>query len=402
MGEEEVRLGRPFSRGPRPVLLLLLFLLPQSSGAIDLFVRSPRPGQVAIGYVEVETEVLSAAAIAAVEIRVDGETLARLEEPPFEVVLDVGEENRSHTFEITATDIHGESVTRTVVTSAIAVQMELDLDLQQLFVTVTRDEQRVLDLEQDTFEIFDDGERQALVTFERGDVPLTAVLLIDSSHSMEGAALHTALAGARAFVEEMRELDEAKVIVFSDRLLASTPFTGDPGEVSAVMQNVQASGGTAIHDHLYLAFKELERRPGRRVIILLSDGIDVESILDMSDVEWKAGRLQSLLYWIRPSSAIEARGGFYSVWRDVKTSRRELEALASLVDSSGGRICRIAHTEQAAEAFRDILRELREQYVIGYYPSNNRNDGAWHDVRVLVRSPGVRVRTRGGYFDDRL
>ena len=79
-----------------------------------------------------------------------------------------------------------------------------------------------------------------------------------------------------------------------------------------------------------------------------------------------------------------------------------LEALASLVDSTGGRICRIARTEQAAEAFRHILRELREQYVIGYYPSNNRNDGAWHDVRVLVRAPGVRVRARGGYFDDQL
>ena len=396
-----MRLGKTLSRGPGPLLLLLL-LLPQSSGAIDLFVRSPRPGQIAIGNVVVETEVLSAAAVAAVEIRVDGETRARLEEPPFRVVLDVGEENRSHTFEITATDVRGESVTRTVVTSAIAVQMELELDLQQLFVTVTREERRVLDLEQDAFEIFDGGERQTPVTFERGDVPLTAVLLIDSSLSMEGAALHAALAGARAFVEGMRELDEAKVIVFSDRLLASTPLTGDPGEVSAVMESVRASGGTAIHDHLYLAFKELERRPGRRVVILLSDGIDVESVLDMSDVEWKAGRMQSLLYWIRPSSALDAHSGFYSVWRDVRTSRQELKTLASLVDSTGGRICRIARTEQAAEAFRDILRELREQYVIGYYPSNDRNDGAWHDVRVLVRAPGVRVRAGAGYFDDQL
>lgn len=384
------------------LLLLLPGLLPQSSGAIDLFVHSPRPGQVAIGSVEVETEVLSAAAIAAVEIRVDGETLARLEEPPFQIVLDVGEENRSHTFEITATDIHGESATRTVVTSAIAVQMKLDLELQQLFVTVTRDQRRMLDLEEDAFEVLDDGKRQTLVTFERGDVPLTAVLLIDSSLSMQGSALRAALGGARAFVEEMRELDEAKVIVFSDRLLASTPFTGDPDEVSAGMENIQASGGTAIHDHLYLAFKELERRPGRRVIILLSDGIDIESVLDMSAVEWKAGRMQSLLYWIRPSSAFEDLRGFYSAWRDLETSRQEIEALTSLVDSSGGRICRIAHTEQAADAFRDILRELREQYVIGYYPSNNRNDGAWHEVRVLVRSPGARVRARGGYVDDQL
>lgn len=385
----------------RRSVVLLLFLLPPPAGAIDLFVRAPRDGQVAIGNVEVDAEVLSAANVAAVEIRVDGETLVRLEEPPFRVLLDVGEENRSHTFEITAVDVRGESVTRTVVTRAIEVQMELDLELQQLFVTATRDGRRVLDLEEDAFEVLDDGARQTLVTFERGDVPLTAVLLIDSSLSMEGAALRAALAGARAFIEEMRELDEAKVIVFSDRLLASTPFTGDPGAVREVMGDVQASGGTAIHDHLYLAFKELERRPGRRVVILLSDGVDVESVLGMSDIEWKAGRMQSLLYWIRPSEH-ETLGGITSVWRDLKTSRQEIATLARLVEASGGRVCEIAQTEQAAEAFRDILRELREQYVVGYYPSNNRNDGAWHDVRVLVRSPGVRVRTRGGYFDDQL
>jgi len=199
----------------------------------------------------------------------------------------------------------------------------------------------------------------------------------------------------------MQELDRAKVIVFSDRILAATPFTGDPAVVGAGLEGVAAGGDTAIHDHLYVALKELEREQGRKVVILLSDGIDVESVLGMSDVEWKAGRMQSLLYWIRPGASADP-SGYRSIWRDEEGYRLELEGLERVVTSSGGRIRGIAGLDEAAEAFRDILRELRGQYVIGYYPKVDRDDGAWHEVEVRVRTPGVKVRARGGYFDDRL
>ncbi len=329
-------------------------------------------------------------------------TAGRLTEPPFRLLLDVGGENRPHVIEVTATDTAGESTTRAIVTGRIEVHEEVDLELQQLFVTVTRNDQRVLDLSSEDFEVLDDGRRQQMVTFERGDVPLTAVLLIDSSLSMEGEALAAALAGGRAFIENMLELDEAKMIVFSDRVKAATPFTGEEAVASSVMETVAASGDTAINDHLYLALKELDSRPGRQVIVLLSDGLDVESVLDMADVEWKAGRMQSLIYWIRPSSGADLGESYLSMWRNPEEHRREISALKRLVDASGGRVREIASFAQAAEAFREILQELREQYVLGYYPSINRNDGAWHEVRVRVKSPGHQVRARGGYYDDQL
>ena len=166
------------------------------------------------------------------------------------------------------------------------------------------------------------------------------------------------------------------------------------------MVAVEASGGTAINDHLYLALKGIDSQQGRQVVVLLSDGVDVESVLDMADVAWKSGRMQSLIYWIRPMGGTDLNQGFCSVWRDPKAHRREIEDLERVVLSSGGRIREIGHIDDAAVAFREILQELREQYVLGYYPSNNRNDGAWHTVKV--RSDGVRVRARGGYFDDQL
>jgi Ca-activated chloride channel family protein len=217
---------------------------------------------------------------------------------------------------------------------------------------------------------------------------------------MEGEALEAALAGARAFVDGMGPLDEAKLMVFSDRLLAATPFTSDGSEVAALMERIGSGGSTAINDHLYLALQELSSRQGRKVIVLLSDGLDVDSILSMEDVRWKAGRVQSVLYWIRPAGGADLEKRHASLWRDASEQRREIEALGQAVRESGGRQRAIERSAEAPEAFRDILLELRDQYVLGYYPTVNRDDGAWHRVEVRVDAPGVELRVRGGYYDD--
>jgi len=370
--------------------------------AIDVFVRQPLPSKAVFGEVVVEVEVLSARDVAAVEVHLDGELAGRLSAPPWRLVVDVGDENRAHVFDITATDVAGESASRRIETPALATGMQVDLELQQLYVTVTRGGQRVLDLPEEQFEILDDGEPQEIVTFESGDVPFSAVLLIDTSFSMRGEHLRASLAGVQAFLQDMRPLDLAKVVLFSDQTLITTPFTGDPQQVAAAVAAARADGGTAINDHLYLALKALESHQGRRVVILLSDGVDVESALHMADVRWKAGRSSALIYWIRPSAAALERFNYYSAWRNPDEHRQEIDALVQAVSDSGGRIHDIERLEDAPRAFREILAELREQYVFGYYPKENRNDGAWHEVRVRVRASGTRVRARGGYYDDRL
>lgn len=380
--------------------LLLAFAVP--AAAIDLFVRSPRSTDAIFGLVEVNVEVLATQPVVDIVVRLDGKEVARMVKPPYRVVFDAGDENRERVFEITARDVAGEEVTRRIVTRPVEVGYEIDLGLQQLYVTVTRDGSRVLDLERGMFEVTDDGAPQEIITFERGDVPLTAVLLVDASASMRGRELKAALSGASAFARDMRELDEAKLIAFSDRTLAETPFSSSASEITAAIDATVALGGTAINDHLYMALKELDRRQGRRVVILLSDGVDVESILRMDDVLWKAGRTQALVYWIRPGSQDDTENGVYSSWRDSAAHRREIAALQRLVEQSGGRVLSIASVEEAAAGFREVLAELREQYVLGYYPTRDLDDGAWHEVRVKAGAPGVRVRARGGYFDDQL
>ncbi len=239
------------------------------------------------------------------------------------------------------------------------------------------------------------------MTFEGGEVPLTAALLVDASLSMAGPRLVAAVKGAQAFVAGMLPLDEAMLMLFSDRLLHRTPCTGDPAVIAQALGAVEAHGGTALNDHLYAALERLERHQGRRVLILLSDGVDIESVLSIEDVLWKAERSQSAVYWIRlqeaGAPAVVAR---MSAWRGPEDHRRELAGLSRLVRRSGGRVVDLSRIEDAPTAFGEILAELREQYVLGYYPSVDLDDGSWHQVRVNVRGLGYRVRTREGYVDD--
>ncbi|MCP4660120.1 MAG: VWA domain-containing protein, partial [bacterium] len=276
-------------------------------------------------------------------------------------------------------------------------------------VTVTgRRGRRALELVRQDFEMLDQEIPQKIVTFARGDIPFTAVLLLDGSFSMKGERLETVLQGARRFVDDMKPLDEAKLIAFSDRPLRITPFVGDGESLAGALARTSATGGTAILDHLHMALMLLEARQGRRVVILLTDGWDPISVLTPSQVKRIARRSQALIYWVRlrrdePSAGnrLRERGRLIplSSWHTQETSLRIYKQLEGIVRASGGRIVPISKISEVEATFREILTELREQYALGYYPEPRRNDGSWRKVRVLLPGRELNVRTREGYVD---
>jgi Ca-activated chloride channel family protein len=280
----------------------------------------------------------------------------------------------------------------------IQVDAAIEVELVPLYVTATRNGARLDSLQRADFSLFDDGEPQEIITFERGDVPLTATLLLDVSESMQGLQLEGALAGARAFVDAMRPLDQAMLLLFSDRVRRATPFTGFPEILRAGLQGVSATGGTAVNDHLFLALELLEARRGRRVVVLLSDGLDSASVLPMRDVLATARRSSALVYWLR--LPLTAGRSFSTAWRSAAEHRTEIETLERTVTRSGGQIVPLGRTSEALAAFEAILEELRGQYVLGYYPTVDRDDGSWRRVRVRVDAPDVELRYRDGYLDD--
>ena len=375
-------------------------------GTDELMVMMTRPsaGKAVFGSVEISADILqdpqdaASDPVVAVDFFVDDRFVDRLSAPPWTTRHDVGERPVAHRFEVVATTKSGKTASAVLESRAVRVDLEIESALQQLYITVERRGERVEGLGRDDFRIFDDGEPQRTVTSEGGDVPMAALVLVDASDSMHGGRLKAATAGASAFVDGMHKLDQAQMLLFSDRILHQTPFTSFPEVLKAGLSGVEADGGTSLDDHLFIALERLESLQGRRVVILLSDGVDVSSLLRMEDVDRVARRSEALIYWIRPGGAAK-EGRIYTAWRDDDQHRRELELLERMVERSGGRIVDVKSVQEAEPAFEKILAELRRQYVVGYYPNRDLGDGAWHKVEVKVNGDGLHVRAREGYVD---
>ncbi|MEO8276476.1 MAG: VWA domain-containing protein [Thermoanaerobaculia bacterium] len=334
-----------------------------------------------------------------VEIWYNDVKAGTLAHAPWKLSVETGDENIERRFRVVVIDAAGGRTEVQSLLPPVHVDEEIDLPLQQLYITATVGGYPELGLKREDFSVLDQGKSQEIVTFEHGDVPLAAVLLIDSSLSMRGAPLRSALAGAKSFASGMAELDEAMLLLFSDRVVHHTAWSANPEQLLAGLTGAEARGGSAVNDHLFLSLELLEKRQGRRVVILLSDGVDVESLLSAAQVNEIAVRSQALIYWIRVSAdAFDLKQR--SAWRTVEEHSAEIRQLAATVDASGGRRIEIRRYEDAPSAFQQILTELRQQYVLGFYPNALRHDGSWHPIRINVESKGVQLRTREGYYDD--
>jgi VWFA-related protein len=382
-------------------LALLALALPGPAAATAFEIRflNPTPATSVFGPTEVTLTAVGAAPVR-MELFYNNRRIGALNQPPWKFTVDTGTENVERRFLAVAVSGAGDKSEVELVLPKLQVDEVLDLPLRQLYVTASSSDGRpALDLARDDFRILEGGDRQKLVTFERGEAPLAALLLIDSSLSMKGEPLTAAIEGARTFASGMLELDEAMALLFSDRVVASSPFTGSANQLVEALSNPQAGGGSAVNDALFLALQLLEERQGRRVVILLSDGVDVESLLPATEVLELARRSQAMVYWIRiDSEPYEMR--HRSPWRSVAEHTVERDALAEIVVSSGGRRIDIPRYEEASQAFAGILQELRQQYVLGYYPERQAHDGAWREIELKTARSGVDLRTRSGYYDD--
>lgn len=395
----------------RPLLVagwiaLVLLLLPAAAAAeeeIEVFLRLPKYGEALYGDVEVGADVYpEEVEIDRVEFYLDDRLVGIDQDRPFEQVLDAGQENVEHVFMVQVYAEDGRIARSSVPTPRTRTDEVVEIELQQLYVAVEDDGERVLDLPRGEFRIFDNGVEQEIVTFESGDVPFTAVILVDASESMRGGRLEVALEGARSFVGGFAELDQAKLILFADRLRHETPFTSFSSVLNLGLSGVRAGGGTALFDYLYLGVKRLEERQGRRVVVILSDGTDVESILPTEYVRWMVGQVQPVIYWIRlpgnrradPASGASER----SFWRSAEEHSGEIRRLEEMVEESGGRIEPIRRVEEAREAFRWILDDLRNQYVLGYFATDAESADGRHEVEVTLPVRRLDVRTRGSYL----
>ncbi len=383
-------------------IFLFLFLAALPARPFEVHILQPTPGEPLLGEIEVRVEVTPAGTpVDRVEILLDGVPAGSAERAPYRILIDAGDENRENRLEAVAHGPGGATATATLAAPRLAADAEINVDLQQLFITVnTRNDgtAAVPGLTLADFQVFDQGKPQPIVTFGRGDVPFTAVLLVDASASMAGKPLNKALDGARGFFSGMATLDQAKLILFSDRILLETPFTSLQSVLTLGLRGVKAEGGTALNDALYLASKRLETRRGRKIAVLISDGVDVESVLSLEEAK-AITRRQVTLYWLRlPRTDIDRKALVTTAWRDASGHQHEIDLLRASVLGSGGRIVDLTGVEEIPAQLTTLLRELRDQYVLGIAPTRTGRPGAWHEVRVEA-SGDLQIRTQDGYFE---
>ncbi|HEY4575944.1 MAG TPA: VWA domain-containing protein [Thermoanaerobaculia bacterium] len=382
--------------------LLLFLILAFAAVAVwpaQVRIVQPPADQPLAGEVEVRVEVLPAGTrVERIEILLDGKPVGTAARPPYHLLIDAGDEGGEHRLEAVAHLADGSEVRAALATPRLQAETMIQVDLQQLFLTVDRGGRPVPGLTQDDLTVYDQGTPQPIVTFGRGDVPFTAVLLVDTSASMAGPPLEKALEGARAFFSGLAPLDQGKLILFSDHVRLETPFTSVQSVLTLGLHSLSAEGGTALNDALYLAVKRLEPLRGRKIAVLLSDGVDIESVLSISEAS-ALSRGQVTLYWLRLGKALDSkRFSMSSAWRDAPEHAREIEQLSAAVAESGGRIVELSSVEEIPATFGALLKELRDQYVLGITPLQTGGKGTWHEVRVEAKG-GVRARTQSGYFE---
>ena len=381
------------------VCLVSLAAGPVSAGSIAVTITSPTGDHAVFDRVEVAADIRADEPVERVEFFLNGRRFATATQPPYSVWVDVGEENLQRHFTVIAIGSSGTRVGAAVSTPVVEIDLVVDAPLQQLYVTASREDRPVLDLGRTDFQVFDNGVEQEIVTFEHGDVPMTIAMLVDVSESMRGEQLQVALDAARGFLSRLTPLDEALVMTFSDRTHRVTTSSSEIGGLAAALENLQSGGGTSLNDNLYLALRLLDRRQGRPVIIVLSDGADTLSFLTMEEVLWKAHRSNAVIYRIHLHPSGIRSVPLATSWRSTESHADEVGGLEAAVADSGGRVTALARLGELEQALDDVLQELRQQYVVGYYPTALKGDGTWRPVRVEVSAPGIDIRTRAGYVD---
>ncbi|MGD9589623.1 MAG: VWA domain-containing protein [Pyrinomonadaceae bacterium] len=249
-----------------------------------------------------------------------------------------------------------------------------------------RDGKAVGGLARDQFSVFENGTRQEISYFSAADTPFAAVILIDSSGSME-SRISMARAAAINFLDGIRESDNVAIYRFASKVELVQDFSGSR-DISERIFDIKADGMTALNDSIFKAAEQLKNREEkRRAIVVLSDGEDTFSGRSADRALRAALEAGALIYTI-DMSAIE------------DSSRRRMQnqgVLKNFAEKSGGRFIATPAGAALREAFKTIVEELGVQYTLGYEPIDQKKDGKWRAIEVRSARPNLTIRARKGY-----
>ena len=274
--------------------------------------------------------------------------------------------------------------------------LHMDVDLALLNVTVTDPYNRlVTGLEPDNFRVFEDNIEQEVVTFSAEDVPISIGVIFDFSGSMSNK-VGKAREAALQFFKTANPTDEFFLVSFNERAELTSSFTNSVEDLQSRMMLTAPKGRTALLDALYLGLSQMRgAHNAKRALLILSDGGDNHSRYNESDIKRLVKEADTQLYAI----------GIYDPLGQRNRTPEELNGpslLSEVTEMTGGRVFGVEKLEELPDIASKIGMELRNQYVLGYRPSNKAHDARWRKVKIKLRAPKglppLSVYSKTGYY----
>jgi Ca-activated chloride channel homolog len=257
-----------------------------------------------------------------------------------------------------------------------------------IFATVLdRDNRLVPDLTQEDFEVLDNDQPQPLVLFENETRPITVVVMLDTSFSMNGN-IKLLKEAAEQFIIRLLPDDKAKVGAFNDKIEFGGHFTNDRDDLASDLRGLDYGNATRLFDAAVMSLDELVGVEGRRVLVILSDGEDTGSRASQRTVMERARNEDVMIYAI----------GLSSEYHDgIRVVRSKPDgAMRKFAEETGGGYFELKRTSELASTFTRVAQELHSQYAMAFVAP--RLDNKVHKLTVRLKQPGMTARARRSYL----
>ena len=274
--------------------------------------------------------------------------------------------------------------------------LKLDVDLALVNVTVTDPYNRlVTGLDPDNFRVYEDNVEQEVVTFSSEDVPISIGVIFDMSGSMTNK-IGKAREAAIQFFKTANPQDEFFLVSFNERAELTSAFTNSVEDLQSRMMLAAPKGRTALLDAIYLGLSQMRgAKNGKRALLILSDGGDNHSRYNESDIKRLVKEADTQLYAI----------GIFDPLGYRNRTPEELNGpslLSEVTEMTGGRVFAVENLNDLPDIASKIGMELRNQYVLGYRPSNKAHDARWRKIKIKLRAPKglppLNVYSKTGYY----
>ena len=272
--------------------------------------------------------------------------------------------------------------------------LHTDVEEVVLNATVLEGNKLVQDLKKENFQIFEDGVKQNIISFQHTDLPVSIAMVVDNSGSMSKKR-PSVNKSALDLIEASNPQDEAFIVNFSDEAFIDQEFTSDVNKLRDGLSHIESRGGTALYDAVVASADKLAadaKRP-KQVLVIITDGEDNASTLNLEQTIRRVQQLSGPVIY-----TIGLLFGDEMSHSEVRHARRALEMLST---ETGGIAFFPKSLEQVDQIAAEVARDVRSQYTIGYHSTKPTTDPGFRRVLVTAEAKGtskLNVRTRTGYF----